>query len=386
MTWIARFEFKQTRSKSFKRATSLAKSLPNYSSKPTIICGAQTVLEYLSFYYKFEELFDIIKDWKNTRVYFYEKLYTHTVTDYWEFHKRLALEAGKRKIIIERNDITIERLPLPIVYYPGSYGTFFCFSEDIDKKLFFCECERTAIENYLKLRKRCLVNRSGLTAAPLSTLFFPEIVASLSTQTPEDPISLFDFRPKICHKCNGIVPELNYCHPMYGSKFLLKYGWYINQKYFELGIDPHNEKNTLSLSTPPPNIGVYDYVINLCKQELAYPTSKWKSENQLFDIIKTIYPDEFIMRNYRPDWLYGLELDIFLPNKKLAFEYQGIQHSTPVNFWGGQEQLLRQQENDKRKKILCISQGIVLISINYDIPLSTKHIKSIIKNNVLPST
>ena len=109
---------------------------------------------------------------------------------------------------------------------------------------------------------------------------------------------------------------------------------------------------------------------NLCKQELGCPTARWKGENQLFDIIKTIYPDEFIMRNYRPDWLTGLELDIFLPSRKLAFEYQGIQHFKPIRFWGGQEQLFHQQKNDKRKRAICQSQGIVLITINHNDTLS----------------
>lgn len=382
MVWVARFEFEQTHSKRFNKALALAKSLPNYSSKSTIFCGAQNVLEYLSFYYKFEELFEIIKNWKNTHVYFYEKPYTHTMADYWKFRERLSLEAGKKKVILENKGISIERLPLPIVYYPYSRGAFFCFSEDIGEKLFFCECERNAIENYLRLRKKYFEERSGLTNAPLSSLYFPEIVASISMQNPENPLSLFDFRPNICHKCNGIIPVLNYCHPMYGSKFYLHYGWYITQKYFELGIDPLNEANTLGLSNPPPNIKTYDYVINLCKQELLYPTAKWKGENQLFNIIKNIYPDEFIMRNYRPDWLNGLELDIFLPNRNLSFEFQGIQHFKPIKFWGGQEQLLHQQENDKRKRDICQSQGIVLITINYNDTLSTSYIKETINHTL----
>jgi len=32
------------------------------------------------------------------------------------------------------------------------------------------------------------------------------------------------------------------------------------------------------------------------------------------------------LRHYRPDFLQGLELDIFIDELKIGMEYQGIQH------------------------------------------------------------
>ena len=77
-----------------------------------------------------------------------------------------------------------------------------------------------------------------------------------------------------------------------------------------------------------------------------------------------------MLRNYRPDWLEGLELDVYLPDMALAFEYQGIQHFVPIEIWGGEEKLRVQQKNDKRKYELCSERGIKLLYATYEDYLS----------------
>lgn len=59
--------------------------------------------------------------------------------------------------------------------------------------------------------------------------------------------------------------------------------------------------------------------------------------------------------------LNGLELDIYIPTLKLAFEIQGIFHYEPIF---GQEKLEQIQERDIRKKILAQDASINLIEIN----------------------
>jgi hypothetical protein len=57
----------------------------------------------------------------------------------------------------------------------------------------------------------------------------------------------------------------------------------------------------------------------------------------------------------------GSELDIYIPQLKLAFELNGIFHYIPVY---GENTLNRIQNRDKQKAILCFEQGIELVTIN----------------------
>lgn len=66
--------------------------------------------------------------------------------------------------------------------------------------------------------------------------------------------------------------------------------------------------------------------------------SSGKSQNKLAVIMKKLFPKSDVEQNYRGfDWLkykQKMEIDIWVPNKKLAIEYDGIQHFMPVRFGG----------------------------------------------------
>ncbi|KAB2190938.1 hypothetical protein F9B44_17815, partial [Staphylococcus epidermidis] len=72
----------------------------------------------------------------------------------------------------------------------------------------------------------------------------------------------------------------------------------------------------------------------------------------------------------RPNFLEGLEIDIYVPELKIGFEYNGVQHYKPVEHWGGEESLKKQQVRDKRKRQLCDQNDVKLIIIKYDEQLS----------------
>ncbi len=90
---------------------------------------------------------------------------------------------------------------------------------------------------------------------------------------------------------------------------------------------------------------------------------KWKSEAQLFSLVSSIYPDAIYQ--YRTDWLGMQSLDIFIPSLSVGIEYQGKQHYSPIEHFGGEEHFKQQQENDKRKKMLCNKNGVILIDWPY---------------------
>ena len=99
------------------------------------------------------------------------------------------------------------------------------------------------------------------------------------------------------------------------------------------------------------------------------------SELKMLEIIKKIFSLEKILYRYKPKWLKRMELDVYLPNLKLAFEYQGKQHFQPIDFFGGEQVYIEQVKRDKMKKEICDKRDIVLVYVLYDENLSKKLIQ-----------
>lgn len=110
----------------------------------------------------------------------------------------------------------------------------------------------------------------------------------------------------------------------------------------------------------------------------------WVKEQQLADIVRNIYPEQPILRNYRLA-LDGLEIDIYLPLLKLGIEYNGEQHYQFVKaFHKSKADFLKQQERDKKKNQIAKIKEITLISVPFTQELTLNAIKSIILSS-LPS-
>ena len=100
---------------------------------------------------------------------------------------------------------------------------------------------------------------------------------------------------------------------------------------------------------------------------------KWKHELTLFNEVRSLYPDT--LYQYRPSWLGRQSLDLYIPSLKTAIEYQGIQHYTPVAFFGGEEALAQRRELDEQKRDLCKINAVRLIEWPYDIEPTKKNIR-----------
>ena len=167
--------------------------------------------------------------------------------------------------------------------------------------------------------------------------------------------------PNLCHLCNNKKPTTLY-GSIYATEFDRQYGWYIAQERYRRGY----------ITCIPDNIdckAVSEDISNTIRKKLGYPLigEKHQGETQLYYAIKDILSDDFIIkRHYRPEWLDGLEIDIYIENLKIGFEYQGQQHYIPVKHWGGKKKLSVQQEHDKRKKEICNNLGVILYEIRYD--------------------
>lgn len=139
-----------------------------------------------------------------------------------------------------------------------------------------------------------------------------------------------------------------------------------NTIFYEMHIITGNENGTTR------NI-LTDAISEICKAcENQLRISKglpeigkgWFSENLMYNIIKQQFPDAIMHHTF--SWLSPQHVDVYIPSIRTAFEYQGVQHYKPVDFFGGEEKFKRQQFLDNLKKSKCKINEITLIVWDYD--------------------
>lgn len=89
-----------------------------------------------------------------------------------------------------------------------------------------------------------------------------------------------------------------------------------------------------------------------------------KLEDYLSKELYTRYGHLSIKRNYRPDWMEGLELDFYIEEMKIAAEVQGEQHYRFVEYFHRTiENFESQQNRDAKKSVICRNSGVKLYEI-----------------------
>lgn len=246
------------------------------------------------------------------------------------------------------------------------------------------------------------------------------------------------FRERLCHRCHLVPPTLRWAVEMYAGQFMQYYGWYVRQAYFRLGFSPYigphlddtappelvklklasdqareaffaEQERVLEMVHSPDRTDIpgdeatywhnvryedaaemirfrraasktrnafRNAIENVARKEFGQRAvgERWVSETQLYQIVVALLPGEEVRRHERPEWLEGLELDIWVPSRRLGIEYQGQQHFKPIEAWGGISALKDLQARDKRKRSLCENLGIILVEVDYTEPLITTHV------------
>ncbi len=200
-------------------------------------------------------------------------------------------------------------------------------------KMYFCECFRRAIEKYINLSIEQIGNY------PYSG--WPDDLLKTIKRT--------EFRSGICHLCTNTKSDMMFCHPMYGSSVMVNYGAYVKKTSIEEDIDEREAENIIRDKLGIPRIG-----------------EGWINETQLYKTICYLFPSSTIIREASPEWLGNQRIDFYIPDLKVAIEYQGQQHYEPVEIFGGKEALEKTKEMDKRKKSLCKKSGVNIIYFRYD--------------------
>ena len=303
-------------------------------------------------------------------------------------------------------------LPLPWVLFPGHYGTFFAFAAGEGKPWRLCACTKRALGHLICLNhiNPPHKNSNPLRMLPLDSLHVPSEIAELSRSGSGSPLAQLSFERGLCHLCTQHVPSLRYCHEMYGGAFTQGFGWYIKQAFLRAGVYPRHPYHSVDGTYPNAvRSQVTEYsalwkelyaasgknlfsdpnyperqALEKCKRaienhftdvaRLAFGFHRigegWVSETLLASIVRELLPTAPLQRHYRPDWLGGLELDIYLPTLSVALEYQGQQHAQPVGHFGGEPAFVALRKRDARKKRLSRERGVTLIEVWYDDALS----------------
>lgn len=93
------------------------------------------------------------------------------------------------------------------------------------------------------------------------------------------------------------------------------------------------------------------------------------NEVLLLNKIKEIFKKCRVEHHYRPQWLNGMELDIYIEKYKIGIEYQGEQHRRPIEYFGGRDAFEKQVARDFKKLQLCEANGIELFHCYHDEPM-----------------
>ena len=104
---------------------------------------------------------------------------------------------------------------------------------------------------------------------------------------------------------------------------------------------------------------------NRARKEMGIPQvgQGWISETELFRKLESEFSITTVIQHGKPSWLGNQHFDIWMPNWKIAVEYQGKQHFEPVEFFGGQESFMKTVERDKKKAEIAERNGVRLFAI-----------------------
>lgn len=111
------------------------------------------------------------------------------------------------------------------------------------------------------------------------------------------------------------------------------------------------------------------YVKNITRESeliLGHETGveyRWISESILFKQIQLAFKDCIVKRHASPNFLGRQHYDVYLPELKIALEYQGDQHFRPISFFGGEAGFIETQKRDRCKRKLSEDNGVYQIDV-----------------------
>lgn len=99
------------------------------------------------------------------------------------------------------------------------------------------------------------------------------------------------------------------------------------------------------------------------------------NETYLFQLLKKSFGD--VEREWSPAWLKRKRIDFYVPKLNLAIEYHGIQHYSPVEYFGGDKKFEKQLKRDSLVRELCRKNNVFLEEWPYFRPISMEEIQKL---------
>lgn len=282
----------------------------------------------------------------------------------WEVHRRTALKvrAMKRQI---KHEFRVNFLRLG--------GAFF---KEIEDKLRDNECYQKkpslianlspgpVIQGYrlvsfddeiTGLRKYCSCAKEFHQSVLNNALFkVPNYVAG---SWPGIVVSMLKnalYEDDLCHLCLAKRNSIEEAVDRYGKSVEQNFEAYVDQVCYDLTVDQKTAK---------------------AEVKLLLGLSRWVREAELYRIIRELFPNARVLREASPKWLGRMRFDIYLPDLNLAIEHQGAQHYHSIKIFGGEDAHRRVLELDGLKRKLCEENGIEVVDVRYDAPLTKAAIR-----------
>lgn len=157
-------------------------------------------------------------------------------------------------------------------------------------------------------------------------------------------------RDEVCHLCRGVpVTSIGKNLKDGVSGLMSRYFAYRTVAAIEHGGDWRAGENSLRTRLGIPKIG-----------------EGWIGEAVLLNRVIGLLPNEEIIHQGSPDWLGRQRFDIWIPQLKVAVEYNGQQHYAPVEVFGGEAGFAATRIRDAQKRQLCFENKVRLVEVSFD--------------------
>lgn len=112
----------------------------------------------------------------------------------------------------------------------------------------------------------------------------------------------------------------------------------------------------------------------------------FKNQGILYSKVKEYFPNLILKQEGGPEWLERQRFDIYCNEYKFAIEYDGEQHFSPIEYFGGEDYFKILTERDKVKNQKCLDNNYKLFRVKFGYSeADLKELVSNIKNYITDS-